>query len=358
MNIQDFIGPSKLLNEGVTNWSSPSNIALVKYWGKHGEQLPKNSSISFTLSKCISSTELIFKENKTKSKKLEYDFYFEGNFKPEFKFKIDIFFNRIKKYIPWINSCYLTINSKNSFPHSSGIASSASAMSSIAICLMDIERLMNPNMNNAFFLKKASFLSRLGSGSASRSIVGPVSIWGKNDFISECNDYYALEFKEGLHEVFKSYCDTILIIDKEKKIISSTKGHEMMINHPFSKHRFIEANKNVNLLIEVMKSGNLDAFISIVESEALSLHAMMMTSQPYFILLNPTTLEVINRVLKFRKESKTPICFTLDAGANIHLLYPKEYSSKALNFIKKELLIFCHEEKLIMDHVGDGPKKI
>ena len=85
---------------------------------------------------------------------------------------------------------------------------------------------------------------------------------------------------------------------------------------------------------------------------------MMMTSQPYFILLNPTTLEVINRVLKFRKESKTPICFTLDAGANIHLLYPKEYSSKALNFIKKELLIFCHEEKLIMDHVGDGPKKI
>ena len=26
------------------SWSSPSNIALVKYWGKNKDQTPKNSS--------------------------------------------------------------------------------------------------------------------------------------------------------------------------------------------------------------------------------------------------------------------------------------------------------------------------
>ena len=35
----------------------------------------------------------------------------------------------------------------------------------------------------------------------------------------------------------------------------------------------------------------LMAFIEIVESEALTLHAMMMTSMPYFILMKPNTLK-------------------------------------------------------------------
>jgi diphosphomevalonate decarboxylase len=30
-------------------YEAPSNIALVKYWGKYGVQLPSNASISFTL---------------------------------------------------------------------------------------------------------------------------------------------------------------------------------------------------------------------------------------------------------------------------------------------------------------------
>jgi hypothetical protein len=34
------------------SWRSPSNIALIKYWGKHELQLPGNPSLSFTLSAC------------------------------------------------------------------------------------------------------------------------------------------------------------------------------------------------------------------------------------------------------------------------------------------------------------------
>ena len=33
-------------DSGLIGYQAPSNIALVKYWGKYGVQLPKNASIS------------------------------------------------------------------------------------------------------------------------------------------------------------------------------------------------------------------------------------------------------------------------------------------------------------------------
>ena len=51
---------------------------------------------------------------------------------------------------------------------------------------------------------------------------------------------------------------------------------------------------------------------------------MMMTSMPYFILMKPNTMEIINKIWKFRQETGLHLCFTLDAGANVHLLYPEK----------------------------------
>ena len=48
--------------QGKVGWASPSNIALVKYWGKKGKQIPQNPSISFTLSECRSETFVTFEK--------------------------------------------------------------------------------------------------------------------------------------------------------------------------------------------------------------------------------------------------------------------------------------------------------
>ena len=48
------------LQNGSFTWSSPSNIALVKYWGKKKDQIPENPSISFTLDNCKTKTKLSF----------------------------------------------------------------------------------------------------------------------------------------------------------------------------------------------------------------------------------------------------------------------------------------------------------
>ena len=358
MKENNFIYESNLVIEGETKWIAPSNIALVKYWGKKSIQLPKNPSISFTLSNCVTETSVIYTPKKRKKEFVDYDFFFEGKTMEEFDKKIQLFFKRIYQYVPWIKNYSFIINSNNSFPHSSGIASSASSMASLSLCLMDIERILFPEMELDYFNNKASFLSRLGSGSASRSIKGPICIWGSSLSFKNSNDYYATEFGENIHNVFKSYKDTILIIDDKKKKVSSSKGHDLMKNNPFSKQRINQSNNNIDLLISILKSGDLDSFIKIVELEALTLHALMMTSNPSYILINPETLNVINKIIDYRESTKTPICFTLDAGPNIHLLYPESFSSEVLDFINSELINYCKEGKFILDKVGRGAKKI
>ena len=109
-------------------------------------------------------------------------------------------------------------------------------------------------------------------------------------------------------------------------------------------------------MIKILKKGDLEEFISITELEALTLHAMMMTSNPYFILMKEGTLSIINKIWEFRNASNTPLSFTLDAGANVHLLYPSSYKQNVLDFIESELVVFCENQQYICDVVGQGAK--
>jgi len=360
MNEQEFI-PSKyptLVTSGSTAWRAPSNIALVKYWGKFPDQIPANPSISFTLSNAATTTSVAFERKEKGNGETSFDLLFEGKSKEEFRPKISTFFQRISKYLPFLNEYHLKIETSNTFPHSSGIASSASGMAALALCLMDMEKRMVPSMDSDFLLKKASFLARLGSGSACRSISGPIVEWGRHKDLSDSSDLIGLSYGGKVHEVFKEYQDTILLVHKGEKIVSSTAGHDLMNNHPFAKTRFAQAHMNLSRLLSVFETGDLQEFIEIVESEALTLHAMMMTSVPYFVLMKPQTLSIIEKIWSYRKESGVPLCFTLDAGANVHLLYPQKYTEKVLQFIKNELVVYCENGQYICDQVGGGSKKV
>lgn len=343
------------VQEGIVNWQAPSNIALVKYWGKKQNQIPANPSISFTLSDCKTITQVKFLK-KEKAGEFSFDFLFEGSPKPDFHPKINHFFTRIEKYLPFLKAYHFVIDSKNTFPHSSGIASSASAMAALSLCLMDIESQLT-TISDEFFYQKASFLARLGSGSACRSIKGNPIVWGAHPEVAHSSDLFGIELNK-VHPVFEKYQDTILLVDVGEKQVSSTVGHNLMHNHPFAEKRFNQAHENLTEIISVLQSGNLERFVSIVESEALTLHSMMMTSQPYFILMKPNTLNIINRLWEFRKTTQIPVCFTLDAGANVHVLYPEQYKAKVLDFIVTDLAVFCHKGQYLTDQIGIGASKI
>ncbi len=360
MTETDFI-PSAYKNdvkEGVVCYKSPSNIALVKYWGKKENQIPQNPSISFTLDACATTTQIAFTKLEKEADDFSFDLWFEGKPKEDFKPKITIFLKRIEKYLPFLKSYYLNIETSNSFPHSSGIASSASGMSAMALCLMDIEKQLNPDLSDDLFTKKASFLARLGSGSACRSIEGDIMQWGVHKETEGSSDLFGIKYPYEVHNNFKNFHDTILLVDKGQKQVSSTVGHNLMYNHPYATQRFNQAHENLNKLKSVFKKGDLVEFIKIVESEALTLHAMMMTSMPYFILMKPNTLEIINKIWEFREKSRTHVCFTLDAGANVHVLYPENEKAVVNQFIKDELVVFCENQQYICDRIGFGAKKL
>ena len=348
-----FNNNSSIIDSGTYQWTAPSNIALVKYWGKKENQIPANPSISFTLNHCKTITRLSFTK-KVKTDDFSFDLLFEGQPREDFKPKILTFFKRIFPYCPYLKQHHFTIDTQNTFPHSSGIASSASGMAALSMTIMSLEKDLDPTITEEYFYQKASFLARLGSGSACRSVKGKVVIWGEHADVPASSNLFGVPFPTQIHDLFSNFQDTILLVDKGEKQVSSTVGHDLMIGHPYAENRFNQAHENLAKIKLTLENGNLDTFIQIVESEALTLHAMMMTSLPYFILMKPNTLEIINKIWAFRNNTKIPVCFTLDAGANVHVLYPEYVSNVVLEFIKKELVAYCQNGQYICDQIGNG----
>jgi len=342
------------LQSGTVKWQSPSNIALVKYWGKHGNQLPKNPSISFTLDTAHTNTEIAYtpkKDNDT----VDIAFQFEGKLNEKFGKKIKQFLEKNKVLFPWITQFNFKIASDNSFPHSSGIASSASSMSALAMCLSEIE---STHLQKEKSLEKISYISRLASGSASRSVFPELAIWGSHSSIPGTSDLYAKAYGKEVNPLFRSFRDDILIVSSKEKSVSSTAGHALMNDNIYAENRYLQANQNLMEIIRAMKEEDLERFGEIVESEALTLHALMMCSTPSYMLMEPHTISIINEIRQYRKETNNPIYFTLDAGPNIHLLYPESISEKVSPFINEVLKPYCVGGKIIQDKVGQGPKKL
>jgi len=208
INANDFVfkkgyAQEAIVQSGAFTWSAPSNIALVKYWGKKENQIPANPSLSFTLSNCKTITTLRFSIKEDQN--IRFDLLFEGQPKEDFKPKVQKFLERILPYCPYIEDYHFIIDTTNTFPHSSGIASSASGMAALAMNIMSLEQLLNPEMDMDYFRKKASFLARLGSGSACRSISGEVVIWGEQHDVAGSSDLFGVEAPFELHPQFKNY---------------------------------------------------------------------------------------------------------------------------------------------------------
>lgn len=344
----EFLGNANYLTSDQTvSASCPSNIALIKYWGKYDQQIPANPSISYTLNHCRTNTTIAFYAGDA----FGVQTFLSG--KEEFKFaeKIAKYFKTISEYLHWILTGRYVISTENTFPHSSGIASSASGFGAIAKCLMILDEQFSGKTDPHFLQKKASFLARLGSGSACRSLYEGLVVWGKTPEFEGSSDAYAIPYpNDEIHSVFKNFNDWVLLIHEGEKSVSSTVGHGLMKTNPYAERRFLEAQENFVLLKEILKTGDMKRFIQLVEHEALTLHAMMMMSEPAFILMKTGTLEVINKIWNFRKETGLDLFFTLDAGANVHLLFPENSDADEIKaFVVKELLTHTQNNGLVKD---------
>ena len=338
-------------------WKSPSNIALVKYWGKKEMQIPQNPSLSFSLKKSFTETSVEYSLKKHDQPALE--FYFEGENKPDFKRRIQKFINHLDPYMPFLKELDMKIDSVNSFPHSSGIASSASAMSALALCFVSIENnLFGTQKNRGAFFMKASFLARLGSGSAARSVYGSFVLWGKSTSVPFSDDEMGVQVQFPVQNGSLDLADAILITSQREKKVGSSAGHSQMENHPWAENRYNQAREHLESLMKAMINKDDDQFIRIIEREALSLHALMMTSDKGFTLMNENTWKIIKAVRDFREQQKIFVAFTLDAGPNVHLIYRLQDKPRVTSWINKELVKYCENGYWIDDEIGPGPVEL
>ena len=346
--MNDFTGNKNFaISSQMVSASCPSNIALIKYWGKYERQIPANPSVSYTLNNCKTNTYMEF----VADEKFSVQTFLSGNEEKKFAEKIEKYFRNIEEFLPWILKGKYVIKTENTFPHSSGIASSASGFGAIAKCLMELDQQFSGLQDSDFKLRKASFLARLGSGSACRSLYDGLVVWGATKEVEDSSDLYALQYpNDQIHEIFKHFNDWVLLIHEGEKSVSSTVGHSLMNTNPYAERRFQEAHENFAVLKEILKTGDMQNFIKLVEHEALTLHAMMMMSDPAFILMKTGTLAVINKIWDYRKETGLPLFFTLDAGANVHLLFPADKDEDQIKeFIVKELLQFTQNNGVVKD---------
>jgi diphosphomevalonate decarboxylase len=341
----NFLAPFAALTPAPfeTIWRSPSNIAFVKYWGKKGHQLPANPSLSMTLRHCYTETRVRF-EPREASEGPAVELFLDGGRQEKFAAKIAGYLRSLEA-LPWLADVRVTVDTRNTFPHGTGIASSASGLSAFALGLSDY--LFHLSGVKVDFFKTASFLARLASGSACRSVYGGFVSWGEE------SDLYASPVD--VHSSLAHLRDSVLVVSGEEKAVSSTAGHGRMSDHVFSEARFAQARANYARTRAALAAGDLATVGVVLESEALALHAMMLTAPAPFTLLKPNTLAAIEMIWAFRRETQLPLFFTLDAGPNLHLIYPEVSQHKVRTFIAHELSPLA--QTVINDECGEGPVK-
>lgn len=344
-----------------TKWQAPSNIALVKYWGKHGNQLPNNPSVSITLEKAVTTTSLRFSELHISGKTgpgLSLEYYFDDQRVPAFENRILGYLEKMIPELPFLIKYHITAHSVNTFPHSAGIASSASSMAALALglCEADLhfrdEKLLDPS-----FFRNASSLARQGSGSAARSVYGGFVSWGISEHLAGSSDEHATPLPFESHPVFRKPGVAIMIASSARKSVSSSLGHRLMEQHPFAEARYRQAHNHLAELLSAIRTGDFEKFTYITETEALTLHSLLMTSAPEGLLLKPASLQIIEAVRHFRKESGVPVTFTLDAGPNVLLIYPGEFRNSVVPFIEDQLVPMCENGRWLDDRMGEGPER-
>ena len=88
-------------------------------------------------------------------------------------------------------------------------------MSALSLCLMSFEKeISEEEFSSDFFFLKASFLSRIGSGSACRSVYGGFNIWGKHKDFEQSSDLFSLQLNQSISTEFEDFQDTMNIMNE------------------------------------------------------------------------------------------------------------------------------------------------
>lgn len=286
------------------------NIALIKYWGNRDSQLrlPANSSLSMTLGGLRTHTQVTFSPGLESDTLLINDREASPAAHERISRHLDLF-----RALSSVDD-YAAVESHNSFPLGAGIASSASAFAALTVAVCEALNLPSDGPT-------LSRLARRGSGSASRSIFGGFVQWNAADTDEDC---YAEPIAPPDHWELH---DWIAVVSKEEKSVGSTRGHELAASSPLQPARVQHAALRLDECRRALIAKEFAALARVVELDSDMMHAVMMTSSPPLQYWLPATIQVMRRVRQLRADG-VPVCYTLDAGPNVHCLCPPDHAEE------------------------------
>ncbi len=310
-----------------------SNIAFVKYWGNRdqGLRLPANSSISMNLAD-LQTTTTVEWNRELRTDKLTIN----GAIAKSTARK------RVEKHLDALRARFETdrfarVDSTNNFPMGTGIASSASAFAALTVAACAA-------LGAKISERELSTLSRLGSGSAARSIPAGFVEWQAGD---SHETSFAKSFAPADHW---QLVDLIAIVSQEHKRIGSSAGHETAASSIFQPARVASAAERIASLKTAILRRDFERFADVVEEDSNLMHAVMMTSRPPLFYWEPLSLAVMEGVRRWRQDENLMVCYTLDAGPNVHCICG-EGDAVAVTTRLREL---CGDMEILRSGVGCG----
>ncbi len=314
---------------------APANIAFIKYWGKSNAalNLPLNDSVSMNLSAAHTTTTVEFIPDLAKD---EVRINGEPAIGREQE-RVSRHLDRIASYLS-VDRVRAKVESKNSFPTASGIASSASGFAALTLAAAVA-------LGKQLSEKEISILARQGSGSACRSIPGGFVKWqkGSNNEDSFAFSLYPADYWK-LH-------DFIVIFDQGKKKILSSEGHELAATSPLLPSRLAYLPNMTREIEQALVDKDFTKLGSITEADTMSMHAIMLTSQQALLYWEPETVVLMRQVYEWR-QSGLEVYFTIDAGSSVHVICQE---NDALE-LQEKLSFFAGAKQIIVNVPSGGTR--
>lgn len=299
---------------------APANIALIKYMGKvvSEENKPSNASLSYSLDHLISRVEIVRSsgDQDELAPLLSEDFE-TLTLSEKSKTRFLSHFQFLKEQLGIKG--HFKVFSANNFPSDCGIASSASSFAALTQAAYQLALDLSDQKAKVEALSPydLSMLSRRGSGSSCRSLFTPWALW-RSDGAEKISFPWVY-----LHH-------QVVVLEKEKKEVSSSAAHLRVLTSELFKGRPERAGRRLEKLVMALQVQNWREACELVWADFWDMHALFETSTPSFGYMTSGSLSILEVAREQWKIFGDGPMVTMDAGANVHLLYRPDQKAMAL----------------------------
>ncbi|MBS3986688.1 MAG: diphosphomevalonate decarboxylase [Erysipelothrix sp.] len=301
---------------------APVNIALIKYWGKEDEEkvIPYTGSLSLSVSELYTKTTI-------SQTRLGFTFSLNGKrASKEDALKIKTFLKHFAEDHELEN---ISIVSENTGPTASGVASSASGFAALA-------KAANVFFEKHFSDQVLANITRLGSGSACRSLFSGLVVWEKS------GEVYTIR-EDGLDLIM-----VFALLTNQKKSISSKQAMRNTVQtSPYYPAWIAKTTQDLVAMKHAIHIEDLKSIGELTQSSALAMHASMLATIPPTLYLTPQSMDLIHAIMDLQTQGEFAYP-TMDAGMHVKVLTNQaslEHVLKVLNQHKVKDIVVTHPAK-------------